>query len=148
MEERFKMFTVLIADLNRCIRKLKTEEMAEYHLKSPHVSCLYYLYKEPSMTARELCDVCAEDKANISRSIDYLESNGFLVCCSQQPKRYKAPLMLTEKGSLVAEKLSCRIDEVLEAASEGVSAEDRAIMYRSLICIHRNLQKMCDEYEA
>ena len=148
MEERFKLFTVLISDLNRCIRKLKTEEMAEYQLKSPHVSCLYYLYKASPMTAKELCDICAEDKANISRSIEYLESNGFLICCTQQQKRYKAPLMLTEKGKDVARRLSERVDQVLEEAGNGVSEEDRAIMYRSLICIHRNLQKMCDAYDS
>ena len=144
MEERFQTFTVLVAKLNRCIRKIKTEEMAEYQLKSPHVSCLYYLYKVSPMTAKELCDVCAEDKANISRSIEYLESNGFLVCCTQQQKRYKAPLMLTEKGKTVAKRLSERIDEVLAEAGDGVSEEDRAVMYRSLICIHRNLQKLCE----
>ena len=148
MEERFQLFTVLIADLNRCIRKLKAEEMAEYQLKSPHVSCLYYLYKSPSMTAKELSDICAEDKANISRSIEYLETNGYLKCQSQSQKRYKAPLVLTEKGSLVAEKITTRIEEVLKAASDGISDEDRTVMYRSLICIHQSLQKMCNEYDS
>ena len=148
MEERFQLFTVLIADLNRCIRKLKVEEMAEYQLKSPHVSCLYYLYKFPSMTAKELSDICAEDKANISRSIEYLEANGYLMCQSQRQKRYKAPLVLTEKGSLIAKKISNRIEDILKAASDGISDEERAVMYQSLICIHRNLQKMCNEYDS
>ena len=71
MQERFQTFTVLITKLNRCIRKIKTEEMAEFDLKSPHVSCLYYLYKADSLTAKELCDICEEDKANISRSFIY-----------------------------------------------------------------------------
>ena len=54
MEKRYETFTVLIASINRSIRRLKTEAMAEYGLKSPHVSCLYYLFKRPGMTAAEL----------------------------------------------------------------------------------------------
>ena len=76
MEERFETFTALIASINHGIRKLKTEIMAEFDLKSTHLYCLYYLYKSGSLTAKELCDMCAEDKALISRSIKLLEHYG------------------------------------------------------------------------
>lgn len=45
MNNRFETFTLLITSLNRSIRRIKTETMARYELKSPHVSRLYYLYK-------------------------------------------------------------------------------------------------------
>lgn len=70
VENRFKMFTVLNSKINRCIRRIKTEEMAEFDLRSTHVSCLYYLYAENTLTAKELCDICDEDKAAISRSLE------------------------------------------------------------------------------
>jgi DNA-binding MarR family transcriptional regulator len=146
MQERFQTFTILIARLNRYIRKIKTEEMAEFNLKSPHVSCLYYLYKADSLTAKELCDICEEDKANISRSIEFLEKNGYLVCRSRTEKRYKSPLVLTEKGKAAGEHIVCKIDAILDSLSEGVPDEDRAIMYRSLSVICDNLQKICDAY--
>lgn len=62
MEERFAAFTVLIAKINRNIRRIKTEEMAEFHLKGPHVACLYHLTTAGPLTAGELCDRCDEDK--------------------------------------------------------------------------------------
>ena len=74
--ERFETFTVLIAKISRNIRKIKNNEMAEYDLRSPHISCLYYLYSSEGLTATELCERCEEDKATISRSLDYLEKNG------------------------------------------------------------------------
>jgi len=46
MNNRFETFTLLITSINRSIRRIKTETMARYELKSPHVSCLYYLYKQ------------------------------------------------------------------------------------------------------
>jgi DNA-binding MarR family transcriptional regulator len=97
MNERFETFTVLIAKVSRNIRKIKIMEMAEYGIRSAHVSCLYYLYTEP-FCAAELCERCEEDKATISRTLDSLEENGFIVCEAKTAKRYKSPLTLTEKG--------------------------------------------------
>lgn len=145
MENRFKMFTVLTSKINRCIRKIKTDEMAEFNLKSTHVSCLYYLYEESSLTAKELCDICDEDKAAISRSIDYLENNGYLVCESKTAKRYKSPIELTEKGKVVAQKVSDKINCILDEASKGLSEENRIIFYQSLGLISENLEKICDK---
>ena len=51
MEERFSMFTILISSISRHIRKIKSMEVAEYDLKGPHVTCLYYIFKQENMTA-------------------------------------------------------------------------------------------------
>ena len=144
MEERFKTFTLLLNGINRSIHKLKTAEMAEYQLKSSHVSCLYYLYKK-EMTAKELCDICDEDKANISRAVKYLEGNGFLECKSKAQKKYQTPICLTEKGRDVAGRLVAKIDSVLSAAGNGVSEENRIIMYQSLAVIAKNLEELCEK---
>ncbi len=146
MEQRFETFTVLITAISRSIRRIKTGEMEEFELKSPHVSCLYYLYKRSALTSKELCDICDEDKANISRSIEYLEKNGYLVCLSTAQKRYRSPLELTEKGKQVASIIAEKIDCMLKEASVGVSDEDRAVMYRSLDRINKNLQNICEKY--
>lgn len=147
MKNRFETFTTQIAKISRNIRKIKTEEMEEFNLKSPHVSCLYYLYKQKgTLTARELCDICDEDKAAISRSIDYLENNGYLNCDSKTEKRYKSPLSLTEKGENVGKLIADKIDNILDFASQGLSEEDREVFYNSFILISNNLQKICDKY--
>ena len=148
MEERFHTFTVLISNINRFIRKIKTEEMVEFNLKSPHVSCLYYLLKMGSLTAKELCDICQEDKASLSRSIDYLETNGYLVCDSNLKKRYKSPLTLTTEGKKIAEIISQKIDSILNLASNGLDDSDRSILYQSLQLISNNLEKFCQKYEG
>lgn len=146
MKDRYEVFTTQIAKLSRCIRRIKSEEMAEFHLKSPHVSCLYYLHKQKEMTAKELCDICDEDKAAVSRSIDYLEKNGYISCDSKTEKRYKSPLYLTELGEKIAKKIAEKIDGILDKASEGLSEENRKIFYSSLFLISENLQRICDKY--
>lgn len=147
MENRFETFTKQIAKISRNIRKIKTGEMEEFNLKSPHVSCLYYLYiQKETLTAKELCDICDVDKASISRSIDFLESDGYITCVSKTEKRYKSPLALTEKGRKAGKIIANKIDNILNLASEGLSDADREVFYKSLVLISDNLQKFCDSY--
>ncbi len=137
MKERFETFTVLINKISRNIRKIKNQEMAEYGLRSTHVSCLYYLYSEQSVTATDLCERCEEDKATISRAIEFLESNGYLVC---DAKRYKRPLLLTEKGMEAGKRITDKVNRVLEKVGIGLTEEERVAFYRSLSIISRNLE--------
>ena len=148
MKNRFENFTGLISSISKSIRKIKTEEVEEYNLKSTHVSCLYYIYKTEELTAKELCDLCGEDKALISRSLDFLETNGFIQCNSTLKKRYKSGLILTEKGSEVAKKITQKIDQILNLASNGLTEENRKIMYESLSIINSNLQTLCNNYKG
>lgn len=147
MEERFKRFTVFMTRIRRSIQRIKTEEMAEYNLKSPHVSCLYYLYKYGDMTATELCEVCDEDKAAISRSIVQLEKEGYVEYTDEQKRRYRARMSLTQKGKGIAEELAKKIDRVLDMAGEGLNEADRVVFYRSLELISKNLEVICKGYD-
>ena len=53
--------------INRSIpAQIKNQEMADWGLKSIHVSCLHYLHSQGSLTAAELCERCEEDKAAAS----------------------------------------------------------------------------------
>ncbi|MBQ7846889.1 MAG: transcriptional regulator [Clostridia bacterium] len=148
MEERYKIFTLFLTSIRRNIHKIQTHEMAKYNLKSHHLSCLHYLYKAKSLTAKQLCDICKEDKANISRALDYLETNGYLICRSSAKKRYNSPFELTEKGRAVGRSLSEKIEKMTAKAEEGLSDEHKAILYESLAKISSNLQNMCSLYQT
>lgn len=139
--ERFETFTVLMARIGRSIKRIKAEEMARFQLKGPHVSCLYYLSLNESMTAAQLCERCEEDKAAISRSLEYLEENGYLQC--PEGKRYRRQLILTEKGEAAGAEISSRIDRFVSIASGDISESDRLAMYRALSVISSNLSKLC-----
>lgn len=147
MIDRFSTFTVLVDRLKRVIRKIKTEEVAEFELKSPHVSCLYYLHRYGTMTSKELAEICDEDKAAVSRSLDYLESNGYVFCGSDMPKRYKSPFLLTEKGKEVATLIIDKVDKILDLSSIGLTEEERDTVYRGLEVIANNLERICNNYE-
>ena len=145
MEERFETFTALVTGISRAIRKIKNEEMVEFHLKGPHVSCLYYLYKDGALTVKELSELCEEDKANMSRTVEHLEKSGYIV--KRTACRYRAQLSLTEEGARVGAHIAARIDRMLSAVGEGVNDDARQILYESLTKIHENLKRVCDAYD-
>jgi DNA-binding MarR family transcriptional regulator len=147
MEQRFEIFTALITKIRRCITKIKAEEMAEFDLKSPHVSCLYYLYQsDGGMTSKQLCEASDEDKAAISRSIEFLESSGYIECETKSEKRYKSPLFLTKKGKDVGCKIAKKVDSFVDIASADMTLDERLKFYKQLTTISDNLQKICDNY--
>ena len=147
MEERFETFTVLINRISRNIRKIKNHEMAEYHLRSAHVSCLYYLYSSPGLTATELSGRCEEDKATVSRALVYLKENGYLADDEQQLNRYRAPLVLTEKGKEVGAKIAEKIDRVLSGLNDSLSEDERLAFYCNLAAISARLDAVVDTYD-
>ena len=141
---RFETFTVLINRISRNIRKIKNQEMAEYNLRSSHISCLYYLYTSGGLTATDLCERCEEDKATVSRSLEYLENNGYLICESKSAKRYKSPLILTDKGNEVGKKIADKIEYFLKEISVELTEEERMQFYRSLTLISNGLDNIAN----
>jgi len=140
MQERFETFTVLINRISRNIKKIKNQEMAEYNLRSAHVSCLYYLYMHKGATATDLCERCEEDKATISRALDYLENNGYITRNPERTRRYNSPLILTDKGNEVGRKIADKVRSVLDAVSGGLTEEKRVDFYQSLSIISESLE--------
>ena len=142
MEECFEAFTVLIGRISRSIKRIKSEEMAEFQLKGPHVSCLYYLSMADGRTAAALCERCDEDKAAVSRSLDDLEKGGYITCGSGAGRRYRTPLYLTERGRAVCRAINEKIERIVNAASQGLGEAERRSMYRALTLISGNLERI------
>ena len=139
MENRYETFTSLVNSIIRSIRRIKTEAVKDYNLKSQHVSCLYYLYKEETLTAMELVELCDEDKAAISRSLEFLEKNGYLLKAKNK-NRYNCKIVLTEKGIEVGKYISLRIEQILSEVDECIEEENRAIFYETLRIIENSLR--------
>ncbi len=147
MEERFETFTLLITKINRNIKKIKNHEMAEYGLRSAHVSCLYYLYSSEALTATELTEKCDEDKATVSRALSYLEANGFITCDAKHAKRYKSPMILTEKGRSVGKKIADKINSALTEMDTVLTEDERTGFYRSLLLVSEGLDAIGSRFD-
>ena len=142
MLQRFDAFVSGITACYKYIQRIKSIEMTEFGLKGTHVMCLFFLYQNPEgLTAAKLCQLCAEDKAAISRTLAFLQQEGYLLSTGH---RYRAVLTLTEKGTQTAQQLEKLIGQWVGFGGDGLSEEDRATFYRVLEHISCNLRDNMD----
>ena len=143
MIQRFDAFVSGITACYKFIQRIKSMEMTEFGLKGTHVMCLYYLRQNPAgLTASQLCGLCAEDKAAISRTVSELRSRGYITTLSE--KAYRAMLTLTSAGQELARKFDHLIEGWVTAGGDGLSSEERSDFYKSLAMISDNLRAKID----
>ena len=139
MIQRFDAFVSGITACYKYIQRIKSMEMTEFGLKGTHVMCLYYLRQYPTgLTAAQLCGLCAEDKAAISRTVSELRNRGYITSLSQ--KAYRAMLTTTTTGQEVARKFDHLIEGWVKTGGDGLTDEERTDFYRSLSAITENLR--------
>lgn len=146
MVERFERFSFAIMEIFRHWHKITADEMEKYGLKGTHSMYLAVLYRaEDGITATRLGDLCGKDKADVSRTIAIMEQKGLVLKEGSGTNLYRAKITLTPQGRAVAEFVRRRAALAVEHASNGLSDDDRAALYRSLDVIVTNLAKISKE---
>lgn len=144
MVERYEKFSSAVSGISTCIQKIEAEQMTKYGLKG---SCAQYLAamlrNEDGITVSGLSEVCAKDKAAVSRAVAELEEKGFACRKTEGANRYRAAVVLTEKGRQVAQYVEKQASTAVELAGNGFSEEERKIFYDVLDIIASNLTEIC-----
>ncbi len=139
MIQRFQDFVTGITLCYKSIQRIKSAEMEEFGLKGTHVMCLFFLHHNPDgVTAAQLCQLCAEDKAAISRTLVILQEKGYI---TSDEKKYRSLIRLTDTGIEVAEKIEELIGPWVMSGGDGLSEEERNTFYHALEVISSNLSK-------
>lgn len=146
MVDRFERFSCAISEISRCWHRIAGEEMGKYGLKGPLSVYFTTLYRFPQgITAAQLGELCSRDKADVSRSMAFLEEKGFVTRQESGGKTYRALLQLTATGKTLAEQINQKAGEAVEYASRGLPTEKRAVFYEALELITNNLQTLSRE---
>lgn len=144
MSNTYELFSNSVSCLCRDIRKLEQIEMEKYGLKGPHAQCLLSLSRYPDgLTATQLCELCGKDKAAVSRTVAELEESGLVRRLEVNGSRYRAPLILTEKGKSAASAVRERAKMAVDLAGYGVKAKERDVFFRVLTTLSDNLHEIC-----
>ncbi len=143
MLQRFESFVMGVTSCYKYIQRIKTMEMEEYDLKGTHMMCLYFLHHHSDgLTAAELCRLCAEDKAAISRALATLREREYVFSVG---KTYRALWHLSEKGLEIAVRVDDLIEQWVALGGSGLSEEDRAAFYKTLAVIGDNLRDTLEQ---
>lgn len=143
--DHLEQFTLTLADILKCIKKLKDNRMTAYGLRSSHVIVLYVLGRAPDgLTPAELADAGDVDKALISRVVAELIEKGFMTSVSEGGRRYKARLRLTTEGKNLADYIAGTVSEIQRKVSGDIPPEDLEVFYRTLFVLQKNFRAMVD----
>ena len=139
MIQRFDAFVTGITVCYKYIQRIKSAEVTDMGLKGAHVMCMFHLKQHPEgLTASQLCTLCAEDKAAVSRTVSFLKSEGYV--SSEGSKNYRALLRLTEAGRTVASQFDQLISDWVSSGGSGLTDQERTDFYRGLSLIANNLR--------
>lgn len=140
MIERFEKFHQNIAAAHKYMAKIKAASMDKFGLKAANVMCLYFLGKnEGGLTPMQLCGLCGEDKAGISKSLAVLKQKGY-VAFEESSKKYRNTYKITEAGQKVCDEINEIIVDVVGMVGASLLEEERIIFYKSLDAIVGNLK--------
>jgi len=143
MIDRFEHFSLAIAEISRCWRKLASEEMAKYGLRAPHATYLSTISRYPEgLSVPQLCELCGKDKSDASRVIAILEEKGLVEKISVDGSLYRGKLVLTENGRIAAGHVLHKAGLAVELAGRDLDEESREIFYRALDSITANLTEL------
>ena len=146
MLERFERFSFAISEISRCWRKLASDELAKYGLKSPHATYLTTMYKYPEgITVPKFCEISGKDKSDASRMISILEDKGLACKIDVDGSLYRGLWVLTNKGKEAAEQVSLRASKAVELAGKDLDKQTRDIFYKALESITSNLTRLSKE---
>lgn len=146
--ERFESFTSSVTKAYKSIQKIKIAEAEQIGLKPTHVMYMYYLGKNPEgLTHAELCKLCIEDKAAVSRAIVELTKKEFIKNSEENSNRkYRTKIVLTDEGKHINNNLNEAIAIAVNKASKNLDEVDRENFYRVFFYITDNLDEICSSY--
>lgn len=146
--ERFEAFTTSVTKAYKYIQKIKLAESNRMGLKANHVMYMHYLGKNPEgLIATELCKLCIEDKAAVSRAIVDLTKKGFIkISDTDSERKYRTKIVLTEEGKEINKQINEAIATAVSKASKDLNEDERENFYRIFYHITGNLENIYDSY--
>ena len=140
--ERYIKFLSLVNSTHKCVQKILTDELAKYGLRGADAQYLLALYmKRDGYSLSDLADAVENDKAAVSRAYTHLEEEGVVL---RAVKRYKMPIVLTDKGVAIAEKLIERANKAIVLVGANISEEEKMDFYQVFGKTVENLKFICE----
>ena len=146
---RFEKFTLLIDGIHKSISKLKLDIAPTLGVKGVHVFWVYELSLHPEgLTAAEIENVSRIDRSLVSREIETLKADGYIVSEGGGRRRYNERFTLTEKGRELAVEITERVLDIQNTVNSGIDRAELASFYKTLETLHRNFVALSSQGAA
>ena len=132
MLTNYETFSLGLHELYRSIHKNESAVMNKYGLRGAYVKYLVALLQCPEgLTISQLCEVCDQDKAAVSRAVSELVGREFLWRFNPKGNHYRAKLKLTERGTELAREVCLSGEEFFNEAIAVLSEAQKEELYKT-----------------
>lgn len=147
MQHRVIDYMSLISIAYKKLQQIKKKQTAlyeEHDIKSQHVMVLHYLgHNYDGLTVTELAKLCCEDKAAISRAVEYLIEKNYVMDAEEENKRrWRSRVRITPAGMHLCRLIDLVCIEASNKVKEGIPDEDLEVFYR----VFRQMVKNMDRF--
>ncbi len=136
------VFSIMIGKVSMAItRKLYRDfKSAELEFTPEQWTVLYCLWEKDGVTQQELCNKTFKDKPSMTRLIDNLEKQNYVVRIADAADRRTNMIHLTRLGKDSKDLANEVVLKAMNEAFEGVSEKDYELARRVLDIVFENLK--------
>ena len=137
-----KLIGFLIIKGEVCIKRKILSLFLEkgYNLTFEQWTVLNVLYEEPGIIQSEIAVKTYKDKTNITRILDVLSKNGYIIRDRTGNDRRSSSIYLTESGKNIFDDLIPSIRSINEEFKKGISDEELKVFTNVLEKIYKNAE--------
>ncbi len=137
-ENKFNLLTGRVPLLlNRFLsQKLKSEKI---DLTREQWSVLAVLWKTDGCSQQIIADATNRDKPGITRLIDNLAKEGYVIRKNDEKDRRLNLIFLTSKGKKIKEPVMKVVDETIEQATKGLNDDQIIVIRNAFQVIYENI---------
>jgi len=117
---------------------------SQFRMTAQEAAVLVHCSEEDRVSAGRLAAAMGRDKGKITRFVDRLEGNGFLVRKNNPSDHRLQIISATSKGRRVAPQLKVRFEQVRGEFFEGVQNVDIGQLEAVLSQLHANAERICE----
>ncbi len=137
-----EIFDILTGKVSGVINRtlLRAFALESIDITTEQWSVLSCLWEKDKVTQQTLCNLTRKDKPSMTRLIDKLEKNGFVVRVSDSSDRRINLIHLTRKGAEMRIKATNIVQKIVKKALSGITNEDLNKSRNVLLQIMKNLE--------
>ena len=143
MGAKVESFSLGIHELYRSMHINESEVMNRYGLRGAYVKYLVAMLQSPDgLTMSQLCEVCDQDKAAVSRAVSELVGREFIWRDNPRGNHYRARIKLTERGTEIAKEVCASSEAIFEEAVSVLTDEQKASLCEISAAVFKNIHEI------
>lgn len=114
---------------------------AGYEITNEHWIILVHLWRQDGLNQQYLVESTGFNKTSITRALDSLEKQSFVIRVPDQADRRNKLIYLTHKGKAMEQTLVPHVETVHKVATANINPEELATCKRVLQTLYQNLSQ-------